>query len=152
MTLDRNVACANCFKIYDANQNNQCPRCGACGRCDVNKVPEDSPYNTPQEAGDLDKVIELNGGMGWEMGGGYEERPKAVTFDNVETVKHYQVFPEYKLEARHIIARCIQLSGLKGDQAYHYGNALKYLLRLNRKGEMVEDASKAQEYLGYMKE
>jgi len=123
--LDRNVVCAECLITYDANKHHECTRCGSTERCSLNYV---APNN------------------GWELGKGQEP-----TFDPVETVKHYQVFPEHDIEARHIIARCINLSGLKGDQAYHYGNALKYLLRLNRKGDMEEDASKAQEYLDYMK-
>ncbi len=119
--LDRNVVCSNCLITYDANEHNECTRCGSEERCSLNPV-----------------------GINWILG----EPP---TFDAVGNVKHYQVFPEHDIEARHIIARCINLSGLKGDQAYHYGNALKYLLRLNRKGDMEEDASKAQEYLEYMK-
>jgi len=69
-----------------------------------------------------------------------------VLEDPVDKPKHYQIFPEYGLEVMDIILRVIQLSGLNGRKAYLLGNALKYLMRLGRKGGVKEDAGKARHY------
>jgi len=60
--LDRNVACANCLKVYDANLWSQCPHCGAAGRCDVNSVPS-------QEVEEVKEgYCQFPEDMGWPMG------------------------------------------------------------------------------------
>ena len=73
-------------------------------------------------------------------------------FDAVKKVKHYQVFPEHDIEAKHIIARLIDLAGFSPVDSVWYANALKYMLRLNRKGDPSVDRGKVKEYLGYMEE
>ena len=75
-----------------------------------------------------------------------------VEYDMVHKVKHYQLFPELDLEVIDVIHRAVELSGLKGKQAYDLGNALKYLLRIGRKGDVAEDAGKAIRYLEWLKE
>jgi len=69
-------------------------------------------------------------------------------FDPVSHVEHYQFLGE--LETIHVITRAIELNGLSGAEAYHYGNVLKYLLRCGRKENKVQDLKKAQTYLGFM--
>jgi len=75
-----------------------------------------------------------------------------VVFDEIKRVSYYQVFPEYGIEARHIIERLVDLSGYQGIKAVWYANSLKYMLRMNRKGDPVKDRGKVKEYLGYMEE
>jgi len=64
----------------------------------------------------------------------------------VDSPKYYQLFPEKDLEAMDVILRAVQLSGLDGRRGYLLGNALKYLLRIGRKGEVKQDAAKARHY------
>lgn len=60
--------------------------------------------------------------------------------------KHYQIFPEKGIEARDIIERVLDLSGLKGSAAFNVGCALKYLLRVGRKGPWKEEVGKTKDY------
>ena len=71
--------------------------------------------------------------------------------DMVNSPPHYQLFPEKDLEVMDVILRSVQLSGVDGRRGYLLGNALKYLMRLGRKGEVKEDAGKAEYYIGKLK-
>jgi hypothetical protein len=72
-------------------------------------------------------------------------------YDEVDKVAHYQMFPDDNIEVRQIINRAIQLNIERPDQAYPYGNVLKYLLRCGRKRDgLVQDLKKAENYLRFL--
>jgi len=77
---------------------------------------------------------------------------KVLEMDEVDMPQHYQVFPEFGLEAKHIIARVLSLAKLGPVQTYWLGNSLKYLLRMGRKGSVKVDAGKAEHYARCLKE
>jgi len=77
-----------------------------------------------------------------------EEEPR----DMVNSPPHYQLIPEKEIEVMDVILRTVQLSGLDGRRGYLLGNALKYLMRLGRKGELGEDIGKAEYYIKKLKE
>ena len=69
-------------------------------------------------------------------------------FDNINNPKHYQVYPEYNLEAIDIINKLCSLNAqmLQDYQFSYYAQLLQYLFRFGRKNGL-EDLKKAKFYL-----
>lgn len=65
--------------------------------------------------------------------------------DNVHKPKHYQ--GKYGLEALHVLVEFI--GDLQGMEAYYWGNAMKCLLRFQRKNG-TEDLEKARKNLDWL--
>lgn len=51
------------------------------------------------------------------------------------------------LECKDLIDALIEKSGFEGIDAFYYGNVIKYIFRMNRKGNAHFDAEKAINYL-----
>ena len=62
-----------------------------------------------------------------------------VKEDMVNTPKHYELLPG--VEVHHIIKACLTEEEFIG---WHKGNAIKYLLRAEKKGKPVEDRQKCK--------
>ena len=69
-------------------------------------------------------------------------------FDNVNNPKHYQLYPEYNLQAIDIINKLCSLNAqmLQDYQFSYYGQLLQYLFRFGRRYGL-EDLKKAKFYL-----
>lgn len=69
-------------------------------------------------------------------------------FDNVNNPNHYQLYPEYNLEAIDVINKLCSLNAqmLQDYQFSYYAQLLQYLFRFGRKNGL-EDLKKAKFYL-----
>jgi hypothetical protein len=66
----------------------------------------------------------------------------------VKSPLHYMFMND--LEVIDIIHRAVTLANLPPKESYDLGTTLKYLLRLNRKGDKKIDANKALIYMGWL--
>ena len=80
-----------------------------------------------------------------------ERNTNKETYDAVHSPKHYTL-PGLSVESVDVVESLLKATGFTGVPAWHYGNALKYLFRLGRKGEAQEDLNKALKYLGWLQE
>ena len=62
-------------------------------------------------------------------------------------VKEEGVNERVTLECKDLIDALIKASGYQGIDAFNYGNVIKYIFRMNRKGFGHQDAEKAINYL-----
>ena len=130
-STDKLYVCLNCGRKFELDSGYR----GACVRChslDISKLPE---AVAEMQGGDRRAPVSLE---------------TEVLWDATDKVKHYQVTKE--LEAKDIIEKVLELSGLTGYRAYCLGNILKYALRYGRKDIEVIEAGKIRNYAMYLEE
>ena len=84
----------------------------------------------------------------------YEDEDKVQVSDNINSPKHYMLFPEYGIQVRdvcRVMAEKLQAKGYSGFFISDYVQMLQYILRFQDKNGK-EDIEKTQWYLNKMLE